>query len=135
MKNALIVLLFLVGFLSSGCSDTEDERPDGGTGDVDLASAAPRLGEIGTRCTTAGTCDVGLECRSNFFFERSVCTKACTVAADCSGGTVCVDDIPAYDATLVGPYCLRPCALQPECAAVLGSDCDTHDSLTARYCF
>ncbi len=134
MKNTVLAFVSLASVVTCfGCGETHGERSDLG---VDSGSSpAPQLGEIGTRCATAGTCDVGLECRVNFFFERSVCAKACTAASDCSGGTVCVDDIPAFDDSLVGPYCLRPCALQPDCAAVLGSDCDTREPLTARYCF
>jgi hypothetical protein len=154
MKTWLPTILALTVVVSSlGCTNAEG-HPDLGPLDMDVGAVdadsadfgvdasvdagpavVPRLGEVGTRCTTAGTCDIGLECRGDFFYERRVCTKACTGAGDCPAGTVCVENIPDFNATLIGPFCLRPCVLQPECAGVLGSDCDTYSPLTARYCF
>ncbi|MBN2530021.1 MAG: hypothetical protein JXR76_26765 [Deltaproteobacteria bacterium] len=111
-------------------TDTAEEIP---STDSDMG---PISGEIGTRCPTAGYCDVDLECRMDFFYERRVCTRACDMANDdCPGETVCVDQIPDYDGGVIGPYCLRPCNYQADCETILGSDCDTIDGLLGRFCF
>jgi hypothetical protein len=113
--------------------DTGSELIEWGDSDSDSGYV---YGQVGTRCPTAGYCDVDLECRTDFFYERRVCTIACDMAQDnCPEGSVCVDNIPDYDGGVIGPYCLRPCTYQADCETILGSDCDTIDGLLGRFCF
>jgi hypothetical protein len=102
----------------------------------DAAAPEPRAGDVGARCAGAGDCAAGLHCRSDFFYERSVCTQSCGDAMACPAGTECVEAIPSFDDGVLGPYCLRPCATSSECEGVLGSECDTYEGLDElRYCF
>ena len=90
----------------------------------------------GARCDVAGDCAAGLQCFSEFFKERKVCTLACDASTECPDGTVCVEGISSYRSQPLSGYCVRPCVSADDCEAG-GSVCDSHESIAdnARYCF
>ncbi len=151
-----LILLFLFGcHKSSGNnnddSDASDSEADTGTGadadpdtdtDTDTDSDTDTdtdtelsLGEVGYRCDVAGECLPELECRSDFFKERPVCTMSCSSEKVCPDDIECVEEIPDFNGNVVGPYCLRPCEQQEDCGTSLSSECDSHDLLEKKYCF
>jgi hypothetical protein len=150
--SAFFLIAIYACLTAPGCSKSvaADNEEDAGVGDADSdgdtdtdtdtdtdsdTDAVPKAGEIGFRCTTQSSCAVELECKSDFFFERKVCTKSCGSPEECPEGTECLNDIPDLWGGLVGPFCLRPCETQPDCETILGSDCDQYEPLTQSYCF
>ena len=131
-KSILALFACAAVWVLLACGNTSEDHggTGGGTGAGGGSSQAPL--QVGDRCTSTGECDPELECFSEFFFERHVCTKSCSAPGDCPDGAECVADVPDYDGQLIGPYCLRPCELAADCNQ---SDCDTHEPLTRRYCF
>ena len=74
---------------------------------------------IGKRCSTDGDCSLssvssGLQCRTDFFGERGVCTRDCNYG--CPTGTECVAEVPDYNGGTIKNVCMRPCAARADCA-------------------
>jgi hypothetical protein len=96
---------------------------------------------IGKRCAGDADCDAprsGLQCRTDFFGERGVCTRDCNFG--CPTGTECLTGVPGYDGDTVDNVCMRFCATPDVCTqdvrgASLGSECDRPANLTRSYCF
>jgi hypothetical protein len=98
---------------------------------------------IGKRCSIDGDCSLGssssgLQCRTDFFGERGVCTRDCNYG--CPTGTECVAEVPDYNGGTIKNVCMRPCAARADCAMeargnALGSECDAPDGLSSSYCF
>ncbi len=90
------------------------------------------VSSIGKRCSSAGDCDVEQTCKSDFAYERKVCTTSCKTDDDCPADAVCVDGIRDYDGQTLEPFCLRPCVTNDDCSS--GAVCDDRPA-GARYCF
>ena len=96
---------------------------------------------IGKRCASNEDCDAprsGLECRSDFFGERGVCTRDCGYG--CPTGTECLDGVPDYNGGTIDNVCMRFCASAETCDLVvrgesLASECDRPENLRRSYCF
>lgn len=89
-------------------------------------------------CRVQGSMDSGLQCRTDFFGERGICTRHCNYG--CPTGTECVAKVPKYDGGTITNMCMRPCAAQADCAmevrgGPLGSECDAPGDLSKSYCF
>ncbi len=117
-----LALVSLLGALGACSGDVTDEANEGADGAVST---------IGKRCSTAKNCDVGQICKSDFAFERRVCTEACTKDEDCPSDAVCVDGISDYNGQSLEPFCLRVCASDAQCG---GSECDARPA-GEQYCF
>jgi hypothetical protein len=96
---------------------------------------------IGKRCATNEDCDAprsGLECRSDFFGERGVCTRDCGFG--CPTGTECLAEVPDYNGGTINNVCMRFCSSADVCdqqvrGQPLNSECDRPENLTRSYCF
>lgn len=102
------------------------------SGESEEASQSARVSSIGERCTSAGSCDAGETCKSDFAYERKVCTAPCKTDDDCPTDAVCVDGIRDYNGQTLEPFCLRPCSSNGDCPN--GASCDDRPA-GARYCF
>jgi hypothetical protein len=102
------------------------------SGESSEASPRTQVSSIGKRCTSAGSCDAGETCKSDFAYERKVCTAACKTDDDCPTDAVCVDGIRDYNGLILEPFCLRPCSSNTDCPG--GATCDDRPT-GARYCF
>jgi hypothetical protein len=90
------------------------------------------VSSIGKRCSNAGGCDTGQTCKSDFAYERQVCTASCETDDDCPTDAVCIDSVRDYNGQTLEPFCLRPCDTNGDCPG--GAACDDRPA-GARYCF
>lgn len=124
MKEAYQLVL-LVG-LVFGCSGTTVDNA-GGTG-----GASGTIGSIGARCDSVQDCEVPQTCKSDFPYERKVCTLECSGDDDCPADAACVSDLSDYnDQAFDAAFCLVPCVTDADCP---GSSCDDR-AAGARFCF
>ncbi len=121
MWHTVLTSLSAVCFLVACSGDVDDSSGD----------APGAVSTIGKRCGSAGDCDVGQTCKSDFAFERSVCTSACTTDADCPSDAVCASGIRDYNSQTLEPLCMRPCTTDASCG---NSVCDDRPA-GVRYCF
>ncbi|HWO26802.1 MAG TPA: hypothetical protein VNO30_49070 [Kofleriaceae bacterium] len=76
-RIALSLLLFAAALLPA-CDDKSKPKPDAGMGDGGMCVAGT-AGPL-EMCTTNESC---MSCLCQSFGHSKLCTKACTVAADC----------------------------------------------------
>jgi hypothetical protein len=137
------LLLGLLTIVLAACGDeTLGDLPDDDATtsmndetDTDASSEATDAepGVVGSRCTSEGTCELGLECFSQFPGERPICTRECMLG-ECPDETTCIGGVPDYNGNPLSGYCLRVCEANDDCAE-LGSECDAVDGVQGRYCF
>jgi hypothetical protein len=139
--NRLLLGLLMISLAACG-DETLGDLPsdDATTGtdddtDTDASSEASGAepGVVGSRCTSDGTCEIGLECFSEFSGERLICTREC-MPGDCPDETTCIGGVPDYSGNPLPAYCVRACELDEDCAD-LGSECDVVDGVQGSYCF
>jgi hypothetical protein len=110
-----------------GCCSCSDE----GFFCIDPGWCTGMVPVIGEPCAVDGDCDRGLECRTDLFGERGLCTRDCNHG--CPTGTECAASVPGYDGGTIPNLCLRPCETNADCP--LGSRCDAPGDTTERYCY
>ncbi len=102
-----VLTMMAAAALAAACSST--------TGECDCARETQPHG-TGARCLWGGDCSAELTCKADFAGELRVCTKACLTNEDCEG-LDCVGQIPDYNGSPLGSFCMRPCVSNHDCAA------------------
>lgn len=138
--NRIRVLLVSVGLLT-GCSGSEpdsgsEREASGGSAatiePVETSFMRESSSTLGARCAVDEDCESAEHCKSDFPYERLICSAPCEANADCPLGASCVEGLHDYNEdTFITAFCMIPCETDAECP---GSECDDRPA-DSSFCF